>query len=225
MRTFLLVLVLSLAALVAVIAVKGCGSEWAEFESIPGMVDAQDLVPGLLVGRDRPNPVLALGQDLRPREARCYLQEDAALMLARAGRHLKDLRPDLRLLAVDCSRTLEKQRQMWAASRGTKRAKIVAHPDRGHGSLHTLGCAIDLTLADRKGKSLDLGGEIEGDLSQPQNEFKAYAGGALKAEHWYNRLLLRLVMVRAGWRPVHNEWWHFNCATPQEAWQRYPRIP
>jgi len=188
------------------------------------MVDAQEVVPGLLVGQGIPAPIHTMGLDLRG-DQRCYLQEDAAVMLARAARRLHTLRPDLQLLAVDCARTEREQRRMWVAARGTAQQKLLANPFSGVGSLHTLGCAVDLALVDRDGRRLDFGEGVPRDLNQPEQEFEAYAKGALRAGQWANRMTLRLVMVEAGFRPISNEWWHFDCTTPREAWQRYPRIP
>ena len=31
--------------------------------------------------------------------------------------------------------------------------------------------------------------------------------------------------VAGGFLPLASEWWHFNCATPEEARRRYPRVP
>ena len=42
---------------------------------------------------------------------------------------------------------------------------------------------------------------------------------------WSNRLLLRHVMVHAGFIPLDIEWWHFDCMNPRVARRRLVKIP
>jgi D-alanyl-D-alanine dipeptidase len=37
-------------------------------------------------------------------------------------------------------------------------------------------------------------------------------------------LLLREVLVRAGFRPIAHEWWHFDCAPHAVAKKKYPIV-
>ncbi|MBR5685219.1 MAG: M15 family metallopeptidase [Muribaculaceae bacterium] len=85
---------------------------------------------------------------------------------------------------------------------------------------HSRGSTIDLTLVDMKtGKDLDMGGTFDwfGPESHPD-----YGGGnpetleftptdsAFTSEQFYNRMILRTAMLRHGFRPLDNEWWHFT---------------
>ena len=72
---------------------------------------------------------------------------------------------------------------------------------------HTRGSTIDLTLFDAAAqKDLDMGGGFDyfGELS--------WAGytRTLTQEQIANRRLLREMMVRHGFRPLEEEWWHFT---------------
>ncbi len=172
-----------------------------------------------------------LGRDMYGDLERCYLQKDAVDKLAAAGRMLAKMRPDLHLLARDCSRPVRVQEMLWKAARKVIKGKAlrayVAHPHKGIGSMHSYGCAMDLTLAGGDGEALDMGTPYDSmtPLAQPRHELKHLSAGKLSPAQVSNRLLLRLVMVGAGFRPLASEWWHFNCASPREVLRRYRKIP
>ena len=93
--------------------------------------------------------------------------------------------------------------------------------------MHNTGCAVDLTLAERAGgRALDMGTPFDffGQLAEPVRELEFFERGELSREALANRLLLREVMVRAGFRPRANEWWHFDCEDAGVARERYPLI-
>lgn len=99
---------------------------------------------------------------------------------------------------------------------------------------HSTGAAVDLTLADRIGTPLDMGGEIDaiGPVSEPEFHAKAAlvdpsGDGSL----WHGRRqLLARVMATAGFEQHPNEWWHFSWGDQLWAWRagepqaRYGRI-
>ena len=73
-------------------------------------------------------------------------------------------------------------------------------------SSHSRGSAIDLTLLDMKtGKELDMGSPFDmfSEISHP-----SYRG--ISDEQYENRMRLQKVMVRNGFEPIDNEWWHFK---------------
>ncbi len=73
---------------------------------------------------------------------------------------------------------------------------------------HSRGSTVDLTLFDmRTGKEVDMGGTFDyfGELSHPD-----YTG--ITKEQYANRMLLRDVMLRHGFNPLAEEWWHFTLA-------------
>jgi len=73
-------------------------------------------------------------------------------------------------------------------------------------SAHTRGSAVDLTIIDRVTKvEFDMGTPFDfmDGLSHPLNE--SITGVAKE-----NRLLLRSLMVEAGFEPLETEWWHFR---------------
>ena len=97
---------------------------------------------------------------------------------------------------------------------------------------HTRGSTVDLTLVDMAtGKELDMGGVFDwfGIESHPDycgdpdtQEFKGKTGCArkrlvrkgldpgLSQEQFNNRMILRNLMLRHGFKPIDSEWWHFT---------------
>lgn len=92
---------------------------------------------------------------------------------------------------------------------------------------HSRGSTVDLTLFDMKtGKEVDMGGTFDwfGRESHPDwcgdPETGKYTGefpgntppsrGKINAEQFRNRMILRKAMMRHGFKPLKEEWWHFT---------------
>ena len=70
---------------------------------------------------------------------------------------------------------------------------------------HSRGSVVDLTLVDMKtGRDLDMGYGFDwfGEESHPD-----YKG--ITEEQFNNRMLLRKLMLKHGFLPIEEEWWHF----------------
>ena len=71
---------------------------------------------------------------------------------------------------------------------------------------HSRGSTVDLTLFDMTTeKEVDMGGTFDyfGELSHP--DYKN-----ITDEQYANRMLLREVMLKYGFKPLEEEWWHFT---------------
>ena len=71
---------------------------------------------------------------------------------------------------------------------------------------HSRGSTVDLTLFDMNTeKEVDMGGSFDyfGELSHSD-----YKG--ITEEQYNNRMILRDVMIRHGFKPLVEEWWHFT---------------
>ena len=119
----------------------------------------------------------------------------------------------------------------WAKDVPDKRMKKVFYPDIPKEKLfdlgfiakrsgHSRGSTVDLTLFDMSEScDVDMGGYFDffGDISH-------YDYPALTDAQRANRVLLREIMVRSGFVPYENEWWHFTLA--DEPYQdRYFKFP
>jgi D-alanyl-D-alanine dipeptidase len=187
----------------------------------PDLVDAGKVVPGLQVELRYAQKHNFLHEAVYGELAVCYLTKDAADMLARAATALAAGHEELRLHVWDCARPASIQRRMWAIVKGTPGQPYVADPAKG--SIHSFGCAVDITVATADGAPLDMGTphDFFGRRAHPDAELELLASGELTPEQVANRLLLREVMLRAGFHPIGNEWWHFDCATQAETRRRF----
>ena len=71
---------------------------------------------------------------------------------------------------------------------------------------HPTGGAVDVTLSEN-GCDLDMGSQI---LSFDEPELVPALSAKVGHEAKQNRLLLREVMIGAGFAPFNGEWWHFS---------------
>ena len=151
-------------------------------------------------------------------------EEPAALMTREAARALRGasdeaMEQGFRLKVFDAYRP---QRAVdhfvrWAADSGDIRTKAYFYPDLDKSQVipqgyiaehsgHSRGSTVDLTLFDMATQQdLDMGGTFDffGERSHPD-----YAG--VSAAQHANRMLLQQLMVRHGFRPIAEEWWHFT---------------
>jgi D-alanyl-D-alanine dipeptidase len=138
--------------------------------------------------------------------AACFLHPDAVGPFRRAAALAAGL--DLRLHVFDAFRPSEAQ---WALWRFLPDPMYIADPRQG--SNHSRGVAIDLTLAGRDGRPLDMGTPFDDMTTASHHGSDAVAGPARTY-----RLLLLGLMAAAGFVHYPYEWWHYEL--PDAA--RYP---
>ncbi len=166
-----------------------------------------------------------VGETLYDDLTEAYLLPEAARRVAEAHRMLKERHPSYRFIIYDAARPMSVQRRMWEVAVRTGKTYYVANPAKG-GGLHNYGAAVDLSILDGEGKPLPMGTGYDhlGPLANTDREEELVRGGQLTAQERANRLLLREVMTRAGFRTVKSEWWHFNLCSREEAVKTYPLI-
>ena len=151
-------------------------------------------------------------------------EEPVALLTKEAARALKSAASEFfvqgyRIKVFDAYRPASavKHFMLWGIEDTDIRMKPYFYPDiekqevfsKGYVaklSSHSRGSAIDLTLLDMKtGKELDMGSPFDmfSEISHP-----SYRG--ISDEQYDNRMRLQKVMVRNGFEPIDNEWWHFK---------------
>lgn len=141
-------------------------------------------------------------------EARAFLQRPAAEALVRVHRKLR--KQGLGIVVFDGYRPWSITKLFWEVTPEAQR-KFVANPKTG--SRHNRGCAVDLSLYDRKtGRLLPMPSEFDEFTERASPDYK---GGS--AEETRNRDLLRGLMEAEGFTVNKNEWWHFDYRD----WQSY----
>ena len=122
----------------------------------------------------------------------------------------------------------------WAADQKDQRMKSCFYPDLRKNVLfkqgyimeksgHTRGSTVDLTIFDMAlGKEVDMGGTFDwfGPESHPDfcgdpdtGVYDARTGrkrNGITETQFRNRLILREAMLRHGFKPLDEEWWHFT---------------
>jgi zinc D-Ala-D-Ala dipeptidase len=141
-------------------------------------------------------------------EARAFLQRPAAEALVRVNKRLE--KKGLGLMIFDGYRPWTITKLFWDVVPEDKR-KFVADPARG--SKHNRGCAVDLSVYDRKtGKLIAMPSGYD---EFTERASPSYEGGT-KLER-ANRDLLRRLMESDGFTVNPNEWWHFD----HKDWEQY----
>jgi zinc D-Ala-D-Ala dipeptidase len=141
-------------------------------------------------------------------EARAFMQRDAAEALLRIHKTLK--KKGLGLVIFDGYRPWSVTKLFWEVTPEDKRI-FVADPKNG--SRHNRGCAVDLSIYDRKsGKLLEMPTDFDDFTEKASPNYK----GATELQT-KNRELLRSVMEAEGFTVNKNEWWHFD----HKDWKNY----
>jgi D-alanyl-D-alanine dipeptidase len=141
--------------------------------------------------------------------ARAFLQRPAAQALVRV--HRKLARQGYGLLVFDGYRPWSVTKVFWEATPEAQRI-FVANP--AEGSRHNRGCAVDLTLYDRKtGRPVEMVGGYD---EMSDRSWADYSGGTSLQR--YHRDLLRRAMEDEGFSVYQPEWWHFDY----KDWRQYP---
>lgn len=148
-----------------------------------------------------------VGRKVYP-EARAFLQRPAAEAVVRVHKKLK--KQGLGLVIFDGYRPWTITKLFWEVTPEEKR-KFVANPETG--SKHNRGCAVDLSIYERKtGRLVDMPSGFD---EFTERASPGYTGGTDLERA--NRDLLRRLMEEEGFTVNANEWWHFDY----QNWQDY----
>lgn len=164
----------------------------------PPLVEAREVVPDLVVDLRYATRDNFLKEAVYPATARCLLLAETAERLKAAA---DALRPrGFRLKVYDCYRPLAVQWKMW---RILPRPGYVADPRKGGN--HNRGAAVDLTLATKDGREVEMPTPFD-TFSPRAHHGDAQASPAARR----HRELLREAMEAAGFKKNRMEWWHYD---------------
>ncbi|MBR3312187.1 MAG: M15 family metallopeptidase [Solobacterium sp.] len=145
------------------------------------------------------------------------LRKEAAVRLKEVSGEMKEKGYRLKIFDAYRPQKAVDHFMRWAADPSDIRMKEYFYPEIDKKDIiplgyvaehsgHSRGSTVDLTLFDmRTQQDLDMGGTFDyfGELSHPD-----YKG--VTEEQYENRMLLRDVMLRHGFRGLDEEWWHFT---------------
>jgi zinc D-Ala-D-Ala dipeptidase len=219
------------------------GSSMKPYSQIPIQECGEPLVaiPFRLFAIETPHPYIKCGADYAGRSP-YFLRQGVLDRLIQAQDRLQQLHPGWRIQIFDAYRPVEVQQYMvdytfrqTVAERGLDLAKlspaasaqiwqdiyqIWALPsfDLDTPPPHSTGAAIDITLVDEHGRSIEMGSSIDemSDRSKPEY----FNGSTDPSEQQFDRhrQLLRQIMTSAGFIRHPREWWHFSIGDQLWAW-------
>jgi len=192
-----------------------------------GLINVNSIAPEIRVDLRYATPNNFTGKVLYVGLRKCYLQPEAAEMLAQAQQALQAKHPNYHLLILDCARPNSVQEEMWESIKNTNKNRYVADPKKG--SIHSYGAAVDLTIIDSvTGQELDMGTPFDyfGSLASTSSQYVEghMAAGKLSEQAYQNRLILQDAMKSVGFIALESEWWHFNAFNKSMVKQKYERI-
>ena len=128
----------------------------------------------------------------------CYLRLKTVKALVQANHEASKLGYKIKIF--DCYRPLYVQKKMWKIF---PNATYVANP--ASGSIHNRGGAVDITLVDSMGISLNMGTDFDSFSKRAAHGFKR-----LPRRVKENRRILREIMEASNFSALASEWWHYN---------------
>jgi zinc D-Ala-D-Ala dipeptidase len=90
---------------------------------------------------------------------------------------------------------------------------------------HSTGAAIDVTLVDGSGKTLDMGSPIDEMSDRSLPNYYANSSYPQASTYHANRQLLCDVMEKADFHRNPREWWHFSFGDQMWTWQHNQTNP
>lgn len=130
-----------------------------------------------------------------------FLRMPAAIALSKVQKELNE--KGLGLKIFDAYRPYSVTVKFWEL---VKDERYVANPAKGSG--HNRGIAVDLTIINlNTGEELDMGTSFDNFTDTAHHSFTN-----LPEDVFQNRLLLKSVMEKNGFKALETEWWHYFLA-------------
>ena len=184
----------------------------------PGFVYLDQLAPSIVVELRYAGKDNFVGSKIRGYEGtRCVLSSSAAKQLKKAQDELRTLGLSLKVFDAYRPQRSVDHFVAWAKDLPDEKMKSKFYPSVEKADLfrkgyiaaksgHSRGSTVDVTIVDAASHSeLDMGAAW--DFFDP---ISWSTSTKPTAQQRANRLLLRSLMIRHGFRPLKEEWWHFT---------------
>ncbi|MGK7944443.1 MAG: M15 family metallopeptidase [Microcystaceae cyanobacterium] len=213
------------------------------YQAIPIQDCGEPLIPIPLekFAVETPHPYEKLGADYQGKSP-YYLRQTVVESLIQAQNYLDHLKPQWRIKIFDGFRPLQIQQFMvdYSFEQLVNSRKInlsqlsvqqieslwqevytiwaIPNDNPETPPPHSTGAAIDITLVDHQGNTIDMGGEID-ELSERSQPNYYEKDSSLDGQTYHkNRALLDKVMKKVGFRRHLGEWWHFSLGDQMWVW-------
>lgn len=130
--------------------------------------------------------------------SRCLINRNTAIKLIKANNEFK--KKGYRIKIFDAYRPYSAQKLLWDAASDKS---YVANPKKG--SIHNRGAAVDITLADRHGRELEMPSAYDEFTRRAHIDYTDCPKKQIE-----NRELLGSTMIKYGFKRIRTEWWHFE---------------
>ena len=198
-------------------------------------------IPLRLFAVETPHPYIKCGADYEGKSP-YYLRQGVLDRLIQAQEYLQQLHPGWQIQIFDAYRPVEVQEYMvdytfrqTVAIRGLDIAKLssvesaqiledvyqiwaIPSFDIDTPPPHSTGAAIDISLADGRGQSIDMGSPIDEMSPRSHPEYFSRSIDPVEQQYHQHRLLLTRIMNSAGFIRHPGEWWHFSIGDQLWAW-------
>ena len=154
-------------------------------------------VPGVVLDLRYATTNNITGKALYP-EAKAYLRQETIQKLRKVAKNLQE--EGYRLVIWDAWRPASAQQALWKAKPD---GKYLAPPSKI--SRHRRGTSVDVSLADKTGKPLEMPSDHDEFTAKADEDFSDVPKEAAKRAR-----LLRAAMFNAGFSGVPDEWWHYD---------------
>ncbi len=163
------------------------------------MSDLKKKIPGLLFDLRYATANNFMRQQLYPDGTSAWLRKAAADSLFRVQNELKQ--SGLGLKIFDAYRPYSVTEKMWEL---VKDDRYAADPKKG--SNHNRGIAVDLTIINLRSRTeLNMGTGFDNFTDTAHHTFTNLSGDILQ-----NRLILKTIMEKHGFKALETEWWHYS---------------
>jgi D-alanyl-D-alanine dipeptidase len=185
-----------------------------------GFMEIRDAAPGIVVELRYFSDDNFVGARVDGYAAeRCYMTAEAARALGRVQHELAHLGLGLKVFDAYRPQRAVDHFVRWAEDLDDTKMKARYYPDVAKAQLfrdgyiaaksgHSRGSTVDLTIV-----ALDGGAPVELDMGTPWDYFGPRSwptSREVTPQQRANRMLLQALMMKHGFRPLAEEWWHFT---------------
>ena len=156
-----------------------------------------DQVPGIILEMRYSTERNITGRAIYP-DARAWLRGETIQKLSKVARDLNE--KGYRLVLWDAWRPASAQKALWAAKPD---GRFLTPP--GKISRHTRGTSVDLSLANKSGRILEMPSDHDEFNAKADEDFSDVPKEVAKRAR-----ILRNAMFSAGFSGVPDEWWHYD---------------